>query len=107
MYTPEAPAAPPRQSPASRRGRARTLLRLSELQRWPVRDDHGAHTRWIDLTIDLSVGDYHPIRCLLVVGPGRRPAALPWPATSLQDRMIRVPAIADARPIDDEELAQL
>jgi CBS domain-containing protein len=85
----------------------RALLRLSELQRWRVRDDHGAHTRWTDLAIDLSGGDYPPIRSLLLAGPGGTPAALPWLETSLQDRAIRVPAIADARPVGDEELAQM
>jgi magnesium transporter len=107
VYTPETPDAVAQSTTASSRGRARPLLRLSELLRWPVRDDHGAHTRWIDLAIDFSVSDYPPIRYLLVAGPDRTPAALPWPATSLQDRAIRVPAIAAARPVDDEELAQM
>jgi magnesium transporter len=107
VYTPEAPDAAARPTTARGRGRRRALLRLSELQRWPVCDDRGVRTRWIDLSIDLSVRDYPPIRCLLIAGPDGTPAALPWPETSLQERTIRIPAIGDARPLDDEELAQL
>src|SRR5260370_1094535 len=66
-----------------------------------------APSRWIGVGLVFAVRAYPPTRSLPVAGPGKTAAALPRRATSLQDRAIRVPTIADARPVDDEELAQM
>jgi magnesium transporter len=103
---PTVPTAP-QQSAATGRGRAHALLRLSELRHWEVRDDSGGRTALVDLAIDLSAEDYPPVRFLIVPGPEATPAALTWSAASQQDRAFHVPALGDARLLDDDELAQI
>lgn len=107
MQRTEPGAEPAQRSPMARRGRRHTLLRLSELRRWPVRDSSDQRTHWVDLAVDLAAGDYPPIRSVLVPGDGARLCALPWPSTNVADGTIRVPSIAAARPVAEDELAQM
>lgn len=92
---------------AARRGRHHTMLRLSELRRWPVVDGSGRRTPWVDLAIDLAAGDYPPIRSLILPGESGERVALPWPQANVADGTISVPALADTQPLDDEALARM
>lgn len=51
---------------------------LSELLRWDVADTAGHRASLADLVVDLAAGDYPPVTHVIVTGPGKKPATLPW-----------------------------
>lgn len=71
------------------------MVMLSTLLRWGIIDGGGRRAPLLDVGVDVADGAYPPVTRLLIRGPGRDEAIVPWAAVTGLDRRASAVVIAE------------